>query len=25
VLLEDGTAHLLVLEAGRWAIEATYD
>ncbi|MGD0083925.1 MAG: DNA polymerase Y family protein [Acidimicrobiales bacterium] len=25
VLLEDGSAHLLVLEAGRWGIEATYD
>jgi protein ImuB len=25
LLLEDGTAHLLVLEDGRWAIEATYD
>ncbi|MEA2685644.1 MAG: hypothetical protein QOE93_839, partial [Actinomycetota bacterium] len=21
----DGTAHLLVVEAGRWAVEATYD
>jgi len=25
VLLEDGTAHLLVLEQGRWCLEATYD
>ncbi|MGH9303547.1 MAG: DNA polymerase Y family protein [Acidimicrobiales bacterium] len=25
VELEDGSAHLLVLEHGRWAIEATYD
>ena len=25
VLLEDGTAHLLVLEQGRWRLEATYD
>lgn len=25
VELSDGTAHLLVLENGRWAIEATYD
>jgi protein ImuB len=25
VLLEDGSAHLLVLEGGRWGIEATYD
>jgi protein ImuB len=25
VLLEDGTAHLVVLEAGRWWLEATYD
>jgi protein ImuB len=25
VQLDDGSAHLLVLEAGRWAIEATYD
>jgi hypothetical protein len=25
VLLVDGTAHLLVLEEGRWGIEATYD
>jgi protein ImuB len=25
VLLEDGTAHLLVLEQGRWYLEATYD
>ncbi len=25
VLLEDGSAHLLVLECGRWGIEATYD
>jgi len=25
LLLEDGSAHLLVLEDGRWAIEATYD
>jgi hypothetical protein len=24
-VLDDGTAHLLVLEAGRWSIEATYD
>ncbi len=25
VLLDDGTAHLLVLEQGRWCLEATYD
>jgi len=25
VLLDDGTAHLLVLEHGHWCIEATYD
>ncbi len=25
VLLEDGTAHLLVLEQGQWHLEATYD
>jgi protein ImuB len=25
VLLDDGTAHLLVLERGRWRLEATYD
>jgi protein ImuB len=25
LLLEDGAAHLLVLEGGRWGIEATYD
>ncbi|MFZ2058797.1 MAG: DNA polymerase Y family protein [Acidimicrobiales bacterium] len=25
VLLDDGTAHLLVLEHGRWHLEATYD
>lgn len=25
LLLEDGSAHLLVLECGRWGIEATYD
>ncbi|MGA2530718.1 MAG: DNA polymerase Y family protein [Acidimicrobiales bacterium] len=25
VLLEDGTAHLVVLEQGRWHLEATYD
>jgi protein ImuB len=25
VLLDDGTAHLLVLERGRWSLEATYD
>ena len=25
VLLEDGTAHLVVLEQGRWCLEATYD
>jgi len=25
VLLEDGTAHLLVLEQGQWRLEATYD
>jgi protein ImuB len=25
VLLEDGTAHLLFLERGRWHLEATYD
>ena len=25
VALADGTAHLLCLEAGRWAVEATYD
>ncbi|MHB8244245.1 MAG: DNA polymerase Y family protein [Acidimicrobiales bacterium] len=25
VLLEDGSAHVLVLEAGRWVIEASYD
>jgi protein ImuB len=25
LLLEDGSAHLLVLEGGRWGIEATYD
>jgi protein ImuB len=25
LLLEDGTAHLLVLEGGRWGLEATYD
>lgn len=25
VLLADGTAHLLVLEQGRWGLEATYD
>ena len=25
VLLADGTAHLLVLEHGRWGVEATYD
>jgi protein ImuB len=25
VALADGTAHLLVLEAGRWTVEATYD
>ncbi|MCU1455908.1 MAG: DNA-repair protein, partial [Acidimicrobiales bacterium] len=25
VLLADGTAHLLVVEAGRWWVEATYD
>ena len=25
VLLDDGTAHLLVLEQGRWGLEATYD
>lgn len=25
VELEDGSAHLLVLEKGRWALEATYD
>jgi protein ImuB len=25
VVLDDGTAHLLVLEAGRWSVEATYD
>lgn len=25
VLLDDGTAHLLVLEQGRWRLEATYD
>ncbi len=25
VLLDDGSAHVLVLERGRWAIEATYD
>jgi len=25
VLLDDGTAHLLVLEQGRWHLEATYD
>ncbi len=25
VLTTDGTAHLLVVESGRWAVEATYD
>jgi len=25
VVLADGTAHLLALEAGRWSVEATYD
>jgi protein ImuB len=25
VVTADGTAHLLVVEAGRWAVEATYD
>jgi protein ImuB len=25
VTMADGTAHLLVLEAGRWSVEATYD
>ena len=25
VVLVDGTAHLLTLEAGRWSVEATYD
>jgi protein ImuB len=25
VVLDDGTAHLLSLEGGRWAVEATYD
>jgi protein ImuB len=25
VLLDDGTAHLLVIEQGRWRLEATYD
>jgi protein ImuB len=25
VLLVDGSAHLLVLEGGRWGVEATYD
>ncbi|MGD9797430.1 MAG: DNA polymerase Y family protein [Acidimicrobiia bacterium] len=25
VVLADGTAHLLVVEAGRWTVEATYD
>jgi protein ImuB len=25
IALADGTAHLLVLEAGRWRVEATYD
>ena len=25
LLLEDGTAHLLVIEGGNWALEATYD
>jgi protein ImuB len=25
VVLADGTAHLLVVEAGRWSVEATYD
>jgi protein ImuB len=25
VLLADGTAHLLILERGRWSLEATYD
>jgi protein ImuB len=25
VVLEDGTAHLLTIEAGRWWVEATYD
>ena len=25
VLLDDGTAHLLVLEQGLWRLEATYD
>jgi protein ImuB len=25
VLLDDGTAHLLVLERGQWHLEATYD
>jgi hypothetical protein len=24
-VLEDGTAHLLALEGGRWHLEATYD
>jgi len=25
VVTADGTAHLLVVEGGRWAVEATYD
>jgi protein ImuB len=25
VLLADGTAHLVVLEQGKWCLEATYD
>jgi len=25
VLLDDGTAHLLILEQGQWSLEATYD
>jgi protein ImuB len=25
VVLADGTAHVLTLEDGRWAVEATYD
>jgi len=25
VLLEDGSAHLLILEHGKWRLEATYD
>lgn len=25
VVLADGSAHLLTVEAGRWSVEATYD